>query len=51
MGSEEEEANYDSHNELGDSVDELQTPGANPALDESKDAHYKKMDFIADPEF
>ena len=51
MGSEDEEANYDSHNELGDSVDELQTPAFKPALDESKDAHYKKADSIADPEF
>ena len=47
----DEEINYDSENELGGGVDELQTSGANPALNKSKDAHYKKADSIADPGF
>ena len=51
VGTGDEEANYDSENELGGGVDELQTPGAKPALNKSKDAHYKKADSIADPGF
>ena len=50
-GAGDEEANYDSDNELGGGVDELQTPGAKPAMDKSKDAHYKKADSITDARF
>ena len=51
MGSEDKGANYDSDNELGDGLDELQTSGAKPALDKSEDAHYEKAKSIADPGF
>ena len=51
-GGESGEVNYDgSDNKLGGGVDELQTPGAEPARDKPKAAHYKKADSSSNPEF
>lgn len=51
VGSSDGAANYDSENELGGGVDELQIPGADPRIVKFREAHYAQAAKIQDDGF